>query len=149
MTLTAEPAQLGMTAPGSGYGQVVQEMWDLWIPAVGATGASFGRSKVDDAVAGDRLLVHAAPRTLSVWVRSDEDGSLLAQGVELERGAPGPMCFLVRDRDTIRLEDGWPTEEDLGRLVLLPGGEAGVLTMWWNAEDRSSWRWSVDFSNHV
>jgi hypothetical protein len=31
--------------------------------------------------------------------------------------------------------------------VVLPGGEAGVLTAWWNAEDGSAWRWSVEFSN--
>jgi hypothetical protein len=23
----------------------------------------------------------------------------------------------------------------------------GVLTAWWNAEDGSAWRWSVEFSN--
>ena len=38
------------------------------------------------------------------------------------------MCWLVVDGDRVRLEDGWPGPDDLGRVVLLPGGEAGVLT---------------------
>jgi hypothetical protein len=44
-------------------------------------------------------------------------------------------------------EDRWPTDADLGAIVILPGGEAGVLTAWWNADDGSAWRWSVEFSN--
>ena|SRR6187402_3418390 len=124
------------------------EVWDLWIGSVGATGLSFGRSEVDASVAADKVLVHAAPQVLSVTVRSGENGSVVAEGLDLERTAPGPMSTLVRDGATIRLEDGWPTDEDIGRLVLLPGGESGVLTAWWHAEDLSRWRWSVEFSNH-
>jgi hypothetical protein len=47
----------------------------------------------------------------------------------------------------VRREDRWPTQADLGSLVILPGGEVGVLTAWWNADDGSAWRWSVEFSN--
>ena len=126
----------------------MDETWDLWIPEVGATGLSFARTLVDAAAAGDRLLVHAAPRKLDVTVRG-EDGGVTATGRSLERGAPGPMVFLVRDGEQVRLEDGWPTDDDLGRLVILPGGETGVLTQWWHAEDRSGWRWQVEFSNHT
>ena len=126
----------------------MDEMWDLWIPNVGATGLSFARSKVDAEAAGDRVLVHAAPSTLDVTVRG-EDGAVVAAGEGLERGEPGPMSFLVRDRGRVRLEDGWPIDEDLGRLVILPGGETGVLREWWHAEDRSEWRWRVEFANHV
>jgi len=25
----------------------------------------------------------------------------------------------------------------------------GILTAWWHAEDFSSWRWSIELSNHV
>jgi hypothetical protein len=124
------------------------EIWDLWFPSAGATGVAFARARVEGSVAGDRVLVHAAPPKLDVDVRTD-DGTLLARGEELERGAPGPMCFLAREGGTIRLEDGWPTDEDLGRLVILPGGEAGILTAWWNADDRRSWRWSVELSNSL
>jgi hypothetical protein len=124
------------------------EVWDLWFPDAGATGISFARSRVDDQAAGNRLLVHAAPPQLAVTVRA-EDGIMLAEGRDLERGQPGPMSFLVRQGDTIRLEDGWPSQEDLGRLVILPGGEAGILKRWWHAEDRTEWRWQVEFYNHV
>jgi hypothetical protein len=124
------------------------EQWDLWFPAAGATGVSFARSKVDGEAAGDRVLVHAAPPKLDVTVR-DADGKVVAEGRGLERGQPGPMSYLVRDRDSIRLEDGWPGPDDLGRLVILHGGEAGILTAWWHADDRSEWRWQVEFYNHA
>jgi hypothetical protein len=124
------------------------EQWDLWFPAVGATGLSFARSEVDAEAAGDRVLVHAAPPKLAVTVR-DEAGQVLAEGRDLERGQPGPMSFLVRDGRSIRLEDGWPGQDDLGRLVILPGGEAGILKAWWHADDRSEWRWQVELYNHV
>ena len=122
------------------------EQWDLWFPAVGATGLSFARSKVDAEASGDRVLVHAAPPKLEVTVR-DETGKVIAEGRGLERGQPGPMSFLVREGDAIRLEDGWPSQEDVGRLVILPGGEAGILKAWWHAEDHSEWRWQVEFYN--
>jgi hypothetical protein len=123
------------------------EIWDLWMPSVGATGLSFARSRVAAEAAGDRLLVHAAPPQLAVTVRG-EDGMVVAEGLDLERGEPGPMSILVRQGRTIRLEDGWPSQGDLGRLVILPGGEAGILKSWWHAEDRSEWRWQVEFYNH-
>ena len=122
------------------------QVWDLWFPAAGSTGLAFARATVDgDAVRG-RLLVHAAPPVLQVVVRG-EDGAVVARGDGLERGAEGPMCWLVVDGERVRLEDGWPGPGDLGRLVLLPGGEAGVLTAWEHADDRSWWRWSVEFAN--
>ena len=124
------------------------EVWDLWFPDAGATGMSFARSRVDDQAAGNRLLIHAAPAKLDVVVR-DQDGKPIAQGRGLERGQSGPMSYLVRQNATIVLEDGWPTPEDLGRLVILPGGEAGILKAWWHADDRSEWRWQVEFYNHT
>ena len=124
------------------------ELWDLWFPTAGATGVSFCRSRVDAGAAGDRVLVHAAPPKLQVKVFSAESGALLAAGDDLERGAEGPMSFLVRNAGTITLEDGWPSQDDVGRIVLLPGGEAGVLCEWWHADDQSEWRWKVEFYNH-
>ena len=50
------------------------------------------------------------------------------------------MSFLVRQGRTIRPEGGRPSQQDLDRLVILPGGEA---------EDRSEWRWQIEFYNHV
>lgn len=123
------------------------EFWDLWFPQAGATGISFARTKVEAEAAGDRVLVHAAPPQLDVAVR-DEKGELLAEGRNLERQEPGPMSYLVRGGNAIRLEDRWPSQEDLGRLVILPGGEAGVLVAWWHADDKNEWRWRVEFYNH-
>ena len=126
----------------------MDEIWDLWFPSAGATGVAFARCRVDGDVAGDRVLVHAAPPKLTVEVRA-VDGSLVARGEDLERGAPGPMSVLVRTGDRIALDDGWPTDEDVGRVVILPGGEAGILRSWWNADDHRSWRWQVEFSNSL
>jgi hypothetical protein len=126
----------------------MDETWDLWIPDVGATGLSFARAVVDGTAARDGVLVHAAPLKLEVTVRG-EDGAVVATGTDLRRGAPGPMTYLVRSGEQVRLEDGWPTDRDLGRLVILPGGETGVLVQWWHADNRSQWRWQLEFTNHV
>lgn len=56
----------------------------------------------------------------------DEQGAIVAEGRGLRRGQPGPMRLLVRHDGTIGLEDHWPDQDDLGRLVILPGGEAGI-----------------------
>ena len=125
----------------------MDEVWDLWFPDAGATGVSFARARVDDALTRDRVLVHASPPALEVLVRDDE-GTVVAEGRKLERRQPGPMSYLVRRGREVSLEDGWPSDADLGRLVLLPGGEAGILTQWWHAADHSAWRWQVEFSNH-
>jgi hypothetical protein len=123
------------------------EFWDLWFPNAGATGLPFARCRVGAAVAADRVLVHAAPPQLDVTVR-DERGAVLAEGHGLKRHEPGPMSLLIRRDGTIELEDHWPDEQDLGRLVILPGGEAGILTTWWHAPDHSEWRWQLELSNH-
>ena len=106
------------------------ETWDLWYPGPGATGLPFARSRINARDAAERLLVHAAPQKLQVAVR-DAAGKLLATGDRLERHQPGPMSYLLRRGATITLEDGWPTDRDIGLLVILPGGEAGILKSWW------------------
>ena len=126
----------------------MSETWDLWFPDAGAAGLAFCRSRVDPAVAGDRVLVHAAPPKLDVVVRSTDSQTVTAEGKGLQRHEKGPMSFLVRDGNRIRLEDGWPTDADIDRLVLLPGGEAGILKSWWHADDKSEWRWVAEFYNH-
>jgi hypothetical protein len=124
------------------------ETWDLWLPGPGATGLPFARSRVNPKDAQDRVLVHAAPQKLNVTVR-DSEGNVVARGDGLERHQPGPMSYLVRRGAAITLEDGWPTDADIGRLVLLPGGEAGILKAWWNAPDRKEWRWQLEFYNQI
>jgi hypothetical protein len=57
------------------------------------------------------------------------------------------MARLVKHGQQIERTDIWPEQDDIGRPVL-PGGEVGLLRAWWNAEDGSEWRWSVEFYNH-
>jgi hypothetical protein len=120
------------------------QVWDLWYPNAAAQGLPFARGRLD---ATRVLLVHAAPETLDVAVRND-DGQLLAQGSGLERTADRPMARLTVENGQIRREDLWPTVDDIGRPVILPGGEVGIMLAWWNAEDGSAWRWQVEFYNH-
>ena len=119
------------------------EFWDLWYPQAAATGLPFARGRLD---ATEVLLVHAAPPMLTVEVRS-EDGSRLAMGVDLPQTADRPIARLTRRGDQITREDIWPLPEDIGSLVILPGGEVGTLVQWWNAEDGSEWRWQIEFYN--
>ena len=120
------------------------QIWDLWYPDAAAQGLPFARGRLD---AVDALLVHAAPETLDVVVRNDE-GRLVAEGKRLPRTVERPMARLVISGERIKREDLWPGEEDLGRPVILPGGEVGILLEWWNADDGSEWRWRVEFYNH-
>ncbi len=76
------------------------------------------------------------------------DDRVVARGEALAApAATCPMTRLALEGEAITREDRWPTEADLGTVVILPGGEAGILTAWWNEEDGSAWRWSVEFSN--
>ncbi|MFL6182710.1 MAG: hypothetical protein ACJ73J_10430 [Actinomycetes bacterium] len=125
----------------------MNETWEIWFPQAGAAGLLFARTVVDSQAAGDRVLVHAAPPVIDVVVR-DEVGATVATGDSLQRTASDPMTSLRRRGDAIFLEELWPEPKDLGCLVLLCGGEAGVLCSWWHAEDHSEWRWQVEFSNH-
>ena len=84
---------------------------------------------------------------VTVEVRS-ESGNRLAYAQDLAQTANRPMGRLTRKGETIRREDLWPTQEDIGQLVILPGGEVGKLLTWWNAEDGSEGRWQVEFYNH-
>jgi hypothetical protein len=120
------------------------ELWDLWYPQGGATGVPFARGRLD---AMPVLLVHAPPQSLTVEIRTDA-GERLAQGTDLSQTADRPMARLTRRGDQIEREDVWPAASDIGRPVILPGGEVGILRSWWNAGDGSEWRWQVEFYNH-
>ena len=120
------------------------QTWELWYPAAAATGLEFARGRIDPT---DVLWVHAAPHRLAVTVRAGDE-RIVGRGEPLERrGSYLPMTRLTLEGSEVRREDRWPTKADLGALVILPGGEVGVLTAWWNADDGSAWRWSVEFSN--
>ena len=120
------------------------QIWDLWYPQAGATGIHFARGRPDKA---DVLLVHAPPPMLTVEVRS-EDGTRIAYAQDLVQTADRPIARLTIKGEQMTRNDTWPTETDLGRLVILPGGEVGKLVSWWNSEDGSEWRWQVEFYNH-
>jgi hypothetical protein len=118
--------------------------WELWYPDAAANGLPVARARIDPV---EVVWAHAVPIRVSVTVRQGDD-QVIARGEALERsGAYLPMTRLVLDGATATREDRWPTDADRGAIVILPGGEAGVLTAWWNAEDGSAWRWSVEFSN--
>ena len=117
--------------------------WWLRNPDGGMLGMEFAYAVL---AATDVVLAHALPEKVDVTVR-DADGGLVARGEGLAGGESRPMARLrVRDGAVERV-NLWPTDEDLGRPVILPGGEVGILQQWWNAEDGSEWRWQVEFHN--
>ncbi len=121
------------------------QTWELWYPEAAANGLLVARGRLDPTEA---LWVHAAPPILAVTVR-DGDDRLVARGEGLARaGEQLPMTRLWVEGDRVLREDRWPTPDDLGSLVILPGGKVAVLTAWWHAEDGAEWRWSVEFYNH-
>jgi hypothetical protein len=121
------------------------ETWDLWYPNAASQGLSFARGRLDRH---DVVLVHAAPDTLRVEVR-DDAGNLRAFGDGLEQTVDRPMARLTRDGRAISRIDLWPEPSDVGRPVILPGGEVGILQSWWNAPDGTEWRWTVEFYNRT
>lgn len=116
---------------------------ELREPDASATGLHVARGRLD---ATDVLLVHAAPARLEVAVRDDR-GARVALGAGLPRTGDFPMARLTVRGHGVEREDGWPTTEDIGRPMILPGGEVGILIAWWHADDGSAWRWSLEFSN--
>jgi hypothetical protein len=121
------------------------ETWELWFPGGGATGLEFARGRIDPT---EVLWVHAAPSRLAVTVR-EGDERVIARGEPLHREGPYyPTTRLSLHGAEVRREDRWPTPDDIGSLIILPGGEVGKLTDWWNAEDGSEWRWRIELYNH-
>jgi hypothetical protein len=119
------------------------QYWSVWYPKAAATGMLLVRSAVDPQ---ESVLLHAAPDVITVEVH-DQDGNRIAYAQDLASSMQSPICRLRRSGEIITREDLWPTDSDLGTIVLLPGGEAGTLLQWWNAEDHTEWRWQVEFYN--
>lgn len=120
------------------------QFWELRVPDASAAGLHVARGRLDRT---EVLLVHAAPAALEVEVRDDR-GARVALGEDLRRTGDFPMARLSVRGDEVVREDGWPVADDIGRPVILPGGEVGLLTAWRNADDGSAWRWSLEFFNH-
>jgi hypothetical protein len=121
------------------------ETWEVWYPKAASTGLLHARGRLN---AADVLLVHAAPDVLTAEVR-DRDGRRVAFGQDLPRTLESPMCRLRKKGFAIEREDIWPAAEDIGRPVLLPGGEVGILLSWWNAPDHREWRWQIELYNSL
>jgi len=120
------------------------ETWELYYPESAATGLAVARARIDPTTV---VWLHAAPPVLAALVREGDD-RLVARGEPLRRaGAQFPMTRLERQGANVVRQDRWPTDSDYGAVVILPGGEAGILKSWWNASDGSEWRWMVEFSN--
>jgi hypothetical protein len=126
--------------PGPGSDDII---WELRNPDGGAQGLEFAKARM----ASHRVvLVHAAPSRLNVVVRTVNE-QLLAVAVDLHASGETPISRLTVDDLRIVRENVWPREADLGLPVILPGGEVGILRTWWNAEDHSAWRWTIELSN--
>ena len=120
--------------------------WELRSRDGGMNGLEFARATT--ASGFSRVLVHAAPSRLSVRVTTD-DGGPVALGDADRDGDYSPITLLTREGEGFTRTELWPDESHLGLPVLLPGGEVGVLTAWEHADDRSWWRWAVEFFNHT
>jgi len=120
-------------------------VWELRNPDGGALGLEFARGT---SAPTDVLLVHAAPSRLNVEVRTWE-GQLVAVGRNLRHEEVAPMSKLTISGDKVARENVWPTEDDVGQPVILPGGEVGILMAWWNDDVGQEWRWSVEFANRA
>jgi hypothetical protein len=122
---------------------VTTHFWAIRSPDGGSTGLEFALARLE---ATERVLGHALPSTIDVEVR-DAEGTIVARGDGLEGDADTPMARLWIEGGRVSRTQVWPGPEDQGLPVILPGGEVGILTSWWNAPDGSEWRWSVEFSN--
>jgi hypothetical protein len=93
------------------------------------------------------VLAHALPSRIDVEV-TDADGRVVAGAEGLEGQLSSPMARLAIRGATVERDQVWPDGSDLGKPVILPGGEVGILQEWWHAEDESEWRWVIELSNH-
>lgn len=123
----------------------MDHVWELRNPDGGMLGQEWARCVCE---ATDVLLAHTLPSAVDVVVR-DEDDRVVARGTGLEASEQTPMARLrLVDGEVVR-EQVWPDEQDLGRPVVLPGGEVGLLRTWWHADDRSEWRWQLELHNRA
>jgi hypothetical protein len=124
---------------------VTIHVWELRPSDGNADEPPFARGQM---VASGTVLAHSLPSSIDVEVRED-GGGLVASARALKGEEETPMARLEIDADTVRRTQLWPSEEDIGTPVILPGGEVGILTAWWHAPDHSQWRWSIELHNHA
>jgi len=108
-------------------------------------GLEFARGQMDPHL---EVLAHSVPERVDVEVRT-QDGELVARGMGLRHEAVTPMSRLTVSGAEVGRANVWPGPEDEGKPVILPGGEVGLLLSWWNADDHSEWRWSIELHNRI
>jgi len=122
----------------------VDYIWELRNPDGAMLGTEFARAV---SAATDVILAHSLPERVDVIVRDGND-CVVAQGEQLSGGTEATPMARLRLRDgAVTRESVWPSDEDVGRFVILPGGEVGKLESWWNADDGSEWTWRLEFHN--
>lgn len=120
-------------------------IWEIRNPDGASMGLEVARARM---APHDDVLAHALPERADVEV-FDDAGSLKARGRDLPGAIASPIARLSIRGDVVERQNVWPDDSDIGKPVILPGGEVGILMAWWHAEDRSSWRWTIELSNHV
>lgn len=123
---------------------MADQLWDIRGVDGGATGLPFSLARIEEQTV---VLAHALPSTINVEVRT-EGGDLIAKGTELEHSVESPMARLTISGRNVRRENIWPTEQDEHLVVILAGGEAGLLEKWSNDDAQTEWTWTVKFHNH-
>jgi len=117
-------------------------VWEIRTPG-GMLGIEVARGLM---AAAPVVLAHSLPARVSVTVR-DDAGAVVARSSDLEADGETPMARLCLEDGRVTRRQVWPTDDDIGLPVILPGGEVGILCEWWNAPDGSEWRWRVEFHN--
>ena len=121
----------------------MDHIWSIRNPDGGATGLEYAKARM---AAHQDVLAHALPQRIDVEVHG-EDGELIGSGRALDGGLVSPMARVFLRGSSIERQNAWPDASDIGKPVILPGGEVGILKSWWHAEDQSEWRWTVEFHN--
>jgi hypothetical protein len=119
--------------------------WEIRNPDGGMLGLEFAKGRM---AAHTEVLSHALPERVDIEVR-DGSGTCVASAQGLAGGGSTPMARLAIVGEAITRENVWPVDEDLGKPVILPGGEIGMLRSWWNAEDGSQWTWTIELHNQT
>lgn len=116
-------------------------VWTIRTSGGGASGLEFAQARIE--ARHRSLLVHASPGSIDVDVTSS-GSRLIAMGRDLRGDGAAPMSRLRIEGLRITRTDVWPTDADLGTVVL-HGGEAGELLAWETDDQRLHWTWSLRF----